>query len=32
MILQALLHECPMDVKSVDSLENDLSSKWDYRK
>ena len=29
MILQALLHECPMDVKSVDSLENDLSSKWD---
>ena len=29
MILQALLHECPMDVKSVDSLEDGLSSKWD---
>lgn len=29
MILQALLHECPMDVKSVESLEDGLSSKWD---
>lgn len=29
MILQALLHECPMDVKSVEKLEDDKSYKWD---
>lgn len=29
MILQALLHECPMDVKCVENLENGLSSKCD---
>lgn len=29
MILQALLHECPMDIKSVNALEDDKTSKWD---